>query len=372
MSRRDQISFAPTTLLYGTRFDYSSLPRVADAAMAAGIHELRVKLLVSEVSLPRLLSQSEPGTRHQLDQTYSSDSVWSGRLRGTFGRKHRVVLSGNLLVMRHGEYPNVWLLVTDSQTDFLRQPLRYLLKSLRPRPSAPIIRSPQMADLLRLLRAHSVGEEMRVIQVGYRSRINSPGASKTVERDRKWTDLELDEAFAEAVEAGNWVTDARVEYQLRTGEKALVSIGRYGVMTFHRRCGLALEVLMTPTARLVNEWNQFLRDRGRTKTHQYRSRPFNITFTFPALDSPAQVALLKRTLLRIPAVTCTVVHGNPYFHAVMVDYQDGSTYEVAVLDQSRITILPQGRTSVRALQRLCSQIFADFREGELQELPDEG
>lgn len=65
-----------------------------------------------------------------------------------------------------------------------------------------------------------------------------------------------------------------------------------------------------------------------------------------------------------------MLHSNPYFHAVMLDYRDGSTYEVLVLSDSGLTVIPQGRATVRSLQRLCSHVFAGFREGDLREASD--
>ena len=112
----------------------------------------------------------------------------------------------------------------------------------------------------------------------------------------------------------------------------------------------------------------FLHGRARSKDTGFHSRPFNIEFDIPIFDSRENIRTLQGVLKKIPAVTCTTLHGNPYFHAILVDYSDGSSYEVLVISGNRITVIPQGRSTVGALQRLCSAVFFDFREGELREV----
>lgn len=368
MPRKSQISFEIEALLYSRPIPWDRLAGVLDSAMRAGAKELRVKLLLSETPLPRMLASIAGPDSGRLRQFYHHTDAWAGHLQGRFGRERPITVQGSFFVQKHPKYPRVWVLVTDAQTDFLKRPLRNLLRSLSDRPTAPILRTPEIATLLKYLEARQSLQPVRVTQLGYRSRITSAGATKAVERDRKWTDLGIAEAFADAIEAGQWVTDASVEYKADGYRTAHAKIGRYGVFTFAVRCGSALESFIDPATRLANDWYDFLRNRERAKPTNFRSRPFSITFDTPALGSIEHVSLLRAALQKLPSVSCSVLHGNPYFHVAMLDYQDGSTYEVLVLDPASITVIPQGRTTVRALQRLCAQIFADFREGRLLEI----
>lgn len=365
------MSFGVTTLLYSRPVSYEALPRVLDSALAHGADELRVKILVSDTPLPSLHERATDGTR-QFVEHYRTHDAWSGFISEHFGRKRGYDVSGNFASVRHPEHPNVSIVVTDASTEFLKKTFRRFIRGLHGHIVAPILRTGQIANLFAQLQARSHVSSLRVTQLGSRSRIRSQGATKGVELDRKWTDLSLDEAFSEALQSGQWVTDAQIDYSVEGSRTASAKINRYGVFVFKKLIGPAFDAMIEPATRMAQRWFAFLGNRARAKTTSYRSRPFGIDFQHPALESPEQVSLLRRALLKMPRVTCSVVHGNPYFHAVMVDYHDGSTYEVVVLSDNVMTVIPQGRATVRSLQRLCSQVFAEFREGDLTELADVG
>lgn len=363
----EQISFAVESLLYGQPLAYDQLPRVVDAALAAGAREIKAKLLLVANRFPKVSKYSADSVRGSYKELHGRDDSVVGEVRGRFGRGSDDVVSGRFVAARHPLFPLVWIVVTDAGTDFLKRPFRYFLRSLEPKATAPIFRTSQIEALLRLIHARPNVRSFRVTQLGFRSRIRSEGARKAVERDRKWTDLSLEEAFSEAIESGQWVTDASAEYEFEPGSFGFLKVHRNGVFTFERHAHMAMRLVIDRAARMAADWYEFLRDRDRAAKTSYHSRPFAIEFGHPALESVEQIRLLAGALSNIPSVTCTVLHGNPYFHAVLVDYHDGSTYEVLVLTDSRLTVIPQGRTTVRALRRLCAQVFAEFREGELKE-----
>jgi hypothetical protein len=373
----EQLSFVADSLLYQRPLEFRTLGRVLEEVLQSGVRELRVKLLVSEPSLARVLHTAPGSERGRFEPNFVTPDATAGRVWGKFGRRPAETIEGRFAALRHPDLPLVWVVVTDATTDFLTRPFRWLMRSAIPRPTAPILRTPQLQALVEGLqtsvRMHFADDphaNVRVTQLGYRARIASAGARKAVERDRKWTDLSVREAFSDAVDAGQWVTDVGVEYPQtsRPGRKARARLGRYSVFTFQRSALPAFDAFVGPAAAMAQEWFNFLKDRARRPANQYTTRPFRIEFGYPVLSTPEQITLFAKALRKMPSVTCTVLHGNPYFHAVLLDYHDGSTYEVLVSDEEGATVIPQGRATVRALQRLCSRVFADFREGELNEL----
>lgn len=354
--------------MYGRAATWTELPRVVDAALGNGAREVKVKLLLWDKAFARRPNRAAgPFSQGYTEMHRRSGSV-VGEIQGYFGRDKQEIVGGKFLAVQSPEIPVLWAIVTDAGSDFLKRPFRHFLRGATHRAIAPILRTPQMEELLQLLQRDRRVHELRVTQMGYRAPIHSHGARKAVERDRRWTDLTLEEAFSEALEAGQWVTDVTAQFNDEAFGYAQVKIGRYGVFTFERRARIALDTLLAPAAKMAFDWYQFLKNRQRAATTHYHSRPFNIEFNYPALESRDQVLELAQTLSSIPAVTCTVLHGNPYFHAVLVDFQDGSTYEALVLRENALTVIPQGRATVGALQRLCSRVFSNFREGELREL----
>lgn len=369
MPPQDQLSFAVDNLLYGRAIKWSELSRTVEAVLAHGAREIKVKLLLLEKGFPKgTRSRSASDERASYTDIHRIPGAIVGEVHGRFGRDKKEIIAGKFLAVQNPEVPLVWAVVTDAGTDFLNRPFRRFLRSIWPKPVAPIFRTGQLQELLRLLESRSTVRNMRVTQLGYRATIRSEGANKAVERDRRWTDVTVEEAFSEALEAGQWVTDVTASFDENGFRHSFVKIGRYGVFTVEHHASTTLDSLLNPAARIAAGWYEFLRDRERAPKTQYHSRPFNIEFNHPALASREQLSGFTHAIGSIPSVTCTVLHGNPYFHAVMVDFQDGSTYETLVLRDNAVTIIPQGRTSVAALQRLCSRVFSNFREGELREL----
>ncbi|MFX0139071.1 MAG: hypothetical protein ACFFDN_35850, partial [Candidatus Hodarchaeota archaeon] len=58
---------------------------------------------------------------------------------------------------------------------------------------------------------------------------------------------------------------------------------------------------------------------------------------------------------------------NPYVHVTITDYIDNSNYEIWVLSDNRISIVPQTVCSMSSLNRLCDHISKDFQEGNIKE-----
>ena len=76
---------------------------------------------------------------------------------------------------------------------------------------------------------------------------------------------------------------------------------------------------------------------------------------------------LAKVLSEFPKSSHTVYHGNPYLHASLVDYCDGSSYDLWVLSEDRLIIVPQLKASFGSISRFCEHIFRKFREGNIKE-----
>lgn len=58
-----------------------------------------------------------------------------------------------------------------------------------------------------------------------------------------------------------------------------------------------------------------------------------------------------------------VLHENPYVHVSLIDFFDGSSFDIFATTPSAVTIIPQVGASAFSLNRLCNHIFENFREG---------
>ena len=365
MSSKSQISLNSDILLFKQKVDYRQLPSTADRLISSLGTELRALILLSEKPLTTLIPKRIERRNLKYEEYSRTDNILSGRIEGRFGRKHPNEIEGAFYLIRHPDYPIVWILITDASGEFMRKPLKNFLNLLRPRCSTPILRTSELEGLLKTFEKDRSLSRIRVTEMGHRSRIRSSGAIKQVESDRQWTDLMISEAFSEAKESGSWVTDVTIEYEIGTQKTVQVKIGRFGEFSFKNHASTSF-ALLDRVSRLSMERYYFFKDRDRKKENNFLNKPFKIDFNYDLFDSKEQIKKLDTTLKQIPSTSCTVLHGNPYYHSVLMDFVDGSVYEILVVSNSNITVIPQGRSTAGALQRLCSHIFSHFREGEIK------
>ncbi len=197
-----------------------------------------------------------------------------------------------------------------------RYPLESFISSVRPRCTRPILQTGQIRSLLGKVEDLPSTQDLRVRQFGSRAKIRSKGASKTLESDRKWTDLSVEEAFKEIRSEGHWITDASIQFRYFSVHNAGLKITRYGIFTFRRVAGEQTLLSGFPDAgRSAREYafSMVALDQ-RALTLGFDT--FNIEFESAVFDEKDQVRLLQDALRKLPSVTCTVLHGNPYFHAI--------------------------------------------------------
>ena len=65
-----------------------------------------------------------------------------------------------------------------------------------------------------------------------------------------------------------------------------------------------------------------------------------------------------------------VLHENPYVHISLIDFFDGSAYDIFATSRKAVTIVPQVGASPFSLNRLCNHIFENFREGLIAKSED--
>lgn len=368
MSVKDQFSLSLDLFMYKQRLQFTDLYSVLEHILNSGVKEVRTKIFLSENPLSEIIPKSTNNIKYVYTEIQRFENIVSGQLSGTFGISHLRQIGGKLYIIQHPKYTRVWILISNAKREFFKKPLRHFFRSIRPRCASPILTTPQIESLLKSFQKELINQELRVRQIGQRSRIHSSGAKKYIESDRKWTDLKIGEAFSEVREMGQWITDVAVEYSINHYHKASLKIGRYGEFVFTGGAKLASNIILNAAAKLSEERYLFLKDRNRSKQTGFKPKPFNIDFKVPVLSSKEQIEKINNTLSKIPNTTFTTLHGNPYFHAVMVDYKDGSVYEILIISPENITVIPQARTTVRSLQKLCYYVFSNFKEGELREI----
>jgi hypothetical protein len=109
-------------------------------------------------------------------------------------------------------------------------------------------------------------------------------------------------------------------------------------------------------------------NRGALDSPSFAPRPIQIAYRTQVFEDKHQNRRLIRVLQRLPDAALSVFHPNPYLHASIVDYSDGSSYTIWITNNSSIAIVPEMRASPGSLERLCNHISEHFAEGIIEEI----
>ena len=67
----------------------------------------------------------------------------------------------------------------------------------------------------------------------------------------------------------------------------------------------------------------------------------------------------------MPHITLSVYHSSSYVHMSLVDYMDGSSFDIWILSTRQIVVVPQMRATHTSIARLTNHIFERFGEGSV-------
>jgi hypothetical protein len=246
--------------------------------------------------------------------------------------------------------------------DTLRKRLRqYLFPDLY----QAYLRTSEVLRGLHRLADQLSGYSIRVREYVWRSLIDDPDSVKRVRTDRQWTDEDYTTVFDKLVQDRAWLSSLKLE--LRGPERAVGKIWRDG--SFACRAGFSLFARsVLPSLRIaVVGSRDFFQQRDRTTSPTGRPRPVRIEYSNPVFSDKRQNHRLLRVLGKLRDSGLSVFHPNPYVRASVVDYQDGSSYDIWVTTDTGILIIPKRRASAASMERLCDHICDEFEEGNVKE-----
>jgi len=101
------------------------------------------------------------------------------------------------------------------------------------------------------------------------------------------------------------------------------------------------------------------------KARDQLPEPLVIKYDRPIITSPDDNKRLISILADLRACSISTYHANPYIHLSLLDYLDGSSYDIWVLSPDDIIVVPQLTASVASMTRLINHIFERFEEGKI-------
>lgn len=266
-------------------------------------------------------------------------------------------LEGEFYLFPHDE-PDLYTAFSISDNDFYKLGLKRYLQSLPPELSMSFLES---GDLRRLFEVLDDSIDGNIIAT--RAVIKSPGANTDV---RYFDNTSYFEVFnSEEVIEQNYYVD-KMEFELKQSAREFSGqVSRRGESRFvNGECNIYFQYLLKNLASLLSDKGDIFTNRSR----EYGSRdaePIQINYREGAIEGREENRKLIGALDGLSESSVTVYHDNPYMHASVLDYNDGTTADVFLTSDSNISIIPGFNASRHSLTRIADQILEGFREGEL-------
>jgi len=125
--------------------------------------------------------------------------------------------------------------------------------------------------------------------------------------------------------------------------------------------------LISPICEIVHQNHQLFRNRSRRDSVSLEVRPLAINFGRDQLIDEEERAKLVEAMRLLSKASISVVHSNPYLELSVIDYYDGSTFDLWVLNPRELIIVPQLKGTVSAIRRLVSHVFDNYAEGYIED-----
>lgn len=266
--------------------------------------------------------------------------------------------------------PNIYRLLSISFSKFWYRAIRKLVKDLYPEAMPVFFRQDEVHDAL-VSFEQQLGSKFRVRIAD----VTMKGArgNRFYDTERLWTDLSVSESFESAIERNLWFTSIRFIVQQQTSQPNVyrkIASGRlnkkgevfYDFYHFEIVSSL-IEVLIEHSANRL----QLLSRRGIRERNYQPGFPLEILFGDESFSDMSEIHRFGEVIQKYSYASKAVFHGNPYYHASVADFLDGSSFEIWIVSPSRTIIVPQARSSAQAFERLITHILYEFKEGKVNE-----
>lgn len=309
-------------------------------------------------------------------QIQSYDSIpWLYKVQSNIGNQEEK-LSG-LLVFIPGKFPNMYRAVTVSKSVFWNNAIRKLIRRAYPEAMRVFFKQNEIREALKVLE-NNVGEGFRVhiLDGTLKAKRNKGESFKKAlfNTDRVWRDQSIDEMFEEALEKSQWFTSLTFAIQKKLGKNpqvyssvAIGKIGKFGEISSNFYFDMIEEHITSVLEGYAYDRLELYQNRGIRERDYKPSPPLEIKFSFDVFSDIEEIHRFGVSMEKYPDSSIAVFHGNPYYHANIADYEDGSSFDVWILSPNGILIVPQARATPQALERITSHIFYEFREGVVNE-----
>lgn len=222
-----------------------------------------------------------------------------------------------------------------------------------------------------LVGVKSAGYDVDIKYATARSRRQATGVT---ESHAKSTRMPFDDFFAELDKEGK--TAITVRYAAATRPSNGHGTGAFLRGTITRACrfsvaagaGALFKILIPKAIELSRERNRRIEESAES-AGTGMVEPTVINFNKKIFWDKSMNKHYVDILANMPDTSISKYHVNPHIHLSLVDYTDGSSYDIWVVGSTKLTIIPQIRASGASLRRIVNYVFERIGEGRVEAHP---
>ena len=347
--------------------------------------EVKLFMLISSTNLFEELKKWIPKS-FSVNFIEENDNLATIKLTKSFSHTKNYDISGYINLVRIGT-TNVFVAISYESFNFVKKVVLTYFAHFYSNVSRLYISSNQIRKILDNLKEITEGEiatdrvvsysridDKIILLTKYQDKILKENymdientRKRTKESDLRWTYEDYTKSFQRAAENDQWIDKITFAVIKENHELFYGFLSRDGIFKCNKNLRLFFNTILTNVSKIGSDKIKVFKDKSRVE-NAGKIKPLIIEYSYSVFKDVEYNKRLIKVLSEFPKSSYSVYHGNPYVHLSLVDYCDGSSYDIWVLTDDKIIIVPQLKASFSSISRLCEHIFRKFREGEIKEL----
>jgi hypothetical protein len=280
--------------------------------------------------------------------------------------------SGRFFVLQHPDFPKVFVALTVEPSDFFDRALMPFLRGSYPKLLLTFIPHKRLRRLIDDFKTGGGYQDIVITRASQRLRYNESSNQMHAMPVVRWPQMSLDQAFDWVGQNNGWFQS--IEFAVKDSDRtaAKISVTRQGVVRANGLLQRAYTVFTEAACKTIHENITLFSHRSRLARPDLSTSPLVIEFEGDQFSEVEENTRLIQAMRKLRTASVSVLHGNPYLHLSLLDYFDGSAFDLWVLDERRIILVPQFKASVAAIKRLVNHIYDDYAEGNLSSYQEAG
>lgn len=355
-----------TAMFYNRGHDRESLLSGLSSLLGTEVHPLTIVPYASEQP-PSTCFETTGGNRDFKPlAVYDGVTLFELVFHPPKIERNREPIKGRFFVCEHQSFPKVSIAFTLESVDFVRRAFLPFIDKNRFRFYLTFIKHDYLHSLLQSFRDQHDFSDLRVVRASLSTRFTTEKGAATIPTV-SWPRLGLEGAFEYAHEQNGWFRSLTFEALRKSTVSAEVTVYRNGIVRTDGEFDSVYSSLVLPICQVIQENLELFSKRSRRENPDLNVRPLAIEFEGDQFENTEENVKFIEAIRKLDNASVSVIHGNPYISLSVVDYADGSIFDVWVLNPREVVIVPQLKSTIAGIKRLVSCVFDNYGEGIIRD-----